>query len=125
MKSLRKLFVICLCAMSLCLTSCMGTNDTSYRGNYTETSVQLSRSNYKIIKKISAENSQTYVFGIGGFSYEAIRNNAIAELYNLADLKDNQAIINISVTTSTQLILGPIYMNRTAIATGYIIEFTD
>ena len=46
-------------------------------------------------------------------------------MYTKADLKNNQTIINATTTYSVSYIAGPVYMKKSAITRGYVIEFID
>ena len=89
----------------------------------TQTSVVLSQNNYRIVGETSGTSTSTYILGIGGLSKTALTSNSRADMYANAHLKDDQAIINVSTTVSYKVIAGPIYMQRIATTTGYIIEF--
>ena len=106
------------------LTGCAGLNQAHYVNNdVTQTSVVLSQNNYRIVGETSGTSTSTYILGIGGLSKTALTSNSRADMYANARLKDGQAIINVSTTVSYKVIAGPIYMQRIATTTGYIIEF--
>ena len=63
-----------------------------------------------------------YICGFGGVSQEALRSNAVAEMYNNAKLKGSQTIINVNITTSVKTIAG-VYTQKYVTARGQIIEF--
>lgn len=123
MKVIKFVFVVCVAVF---LASCAGLNTTNYVNNdVVQTSVVLAHNNYRILKEVSGMATSTYILGIGGLSQKALTNNSRTEMFRNANLKDGQAIINIATTVSNKMIVGPIYMQRSAITTGYIIEFTD
>ena len=106
-------------ATILALTSC-----ASYHSGTLQNSSSLSSANFSYIKKgIKGVKKCTYILGIGGLSKTALTSNSRADMYANAHLKDGQAIINVSTTVSYKVIAGPIYMQRIATTTGYIIEF--
>ena len=106
------------------LTGCACTNLSQHVNNdVTQTSVVLSQNNYRIVGETSGTSTSTYILGIGGLSKTALTSNSRADMYANAHLKDGQAIINVSTTVSYKVIAGPIYMQRIATTTGYIIEF--
>ena len=106
------------------LTGCAGLNQAQHVNNdVTQTSVVLSQNNYRIVGETSGTSTSTYILGIGGLSKTALTSNSRADMYANARLKDGQAIINVSTTVSYKVIAGPIYMQRIATTTGYIIEF--
>lgn len=117
-------FVMIVVSIGFTLSSCMGLNSTSYSNNPVSTTVNIRENNFKIVKQVEGEWTARYVFGIGGFSKKALTTNAIGEMYKNANLTGSQQIINITTTTSFKMIVGPIYMQRTVIARGFVIEFT-
>ena len=52
-------------------------------------------------------------------------NNAISDMYEKANLTGSQTIINVTTAVSVKQIVWGIYLQRTAVATGTIIEFTE
>lgn len=119
---MKKLIYI-LAIVPILLTSCMGLNTTPYVNNPITTSVDLSNGNFKVVKIVTGEVTGKYVFGIGGRSQKVLKSNAIAEMYKTADLQGSQAIVNVTVSTSTKSVLGALVLVRTATATGYVVEF--
>lgn len=119
MKRFTTLFVS-LVVVTL-LTGCSITSNPTKNVNLTQTNVVLQKDNYEIVKTVTAEVSQTYVFGIGGMSRQALRDNAIAELTEKANLKGSQALINVTVKSDVQFAF--IWAKRTFRAYGTVIEF--
>lgn len=117
-KSLKIAALACVAAM---FTGCAFTSHLTSNANITETSVQLSTNNYRVVKKVSGSASETYIFGIGGLSKSALAKNSYAEMVANADLKDNQAIINVSTSERTQNIV--VYTKREMTTSGVVIEF--
>lgn len=103
------------------LTGCSVTSNHTKNVNLTQTNVVLQKDNFKIVKTVSSEVSSTYVFGIGGLSKSALRDNAIADLTEKADLKGSQALINVTVKSDTQIVL--FWTKTTFRAYGTVIEF--
>ncbi len=103
------------------LTSC-NFNTTSYSNvDAVNTVVDLSNADYEILKTVEGFSKQTYVFGIGGLSQKSLVENAKADMYKNADLKNNEAIIYPSTTTSVSNYLGIVSIVR-AHAFGYKIK---
>lgn len=102
-------------------TGCSITSNPTKNINLTQTNVVLQKDNYEIVKTVTSEVSQTYVFGIGGMSKQALRDNAIAELTEKANLKGSQALINVTVKSDVQFAF--IWSKRTFRAYGTVIEF--
>lgn len=89
-----------------------------------QTNVVLNQKNYKVIGNVSGESKQCYVFGIGGLSKKSLRESAMSDMLQKADLKGGaRAIINANVHYKYQFYL--LWGKRKAIATGTIIEFTE
>lgn len=123
MKTFKRLCVIAVCATAL--VSCgLGTNLTSNQ-NSLQTNVVLQKNNYKVVKTITGEATATYIFGIGGLSARALRDNATATMIKNAKLDGKaQAVINTQVSVKTATIT-PLYMKKIATAQAQVIEFTE
>ena len=106
----------------LLMSSC-GINHTPYSNEPVTTQVNLKHANYRIVKQVDGFASANYVLGIGGLSKKSLEGNAIADMYQKAELVGNQQIINITTTQSVKVIL--IYVKRQICAHGYVIEFID
>lgn len=89
--------------------------------NLTQTTVELSAANYRVVGPVSGAAVNNYIFGIGGLSKSALANNSYAEMVKNANLKDNQAIIN--VTTVERVKAYVVYTKREMITSGIVIEF--
>ena len=113
-------------AMLLCVvamfTGCGMLNQLTTNVNMAETSVQLSTGNYKVVKNVSGAATETYILGIGGLSKTALAKNSYAEMVKNANLKDNQAIINVSTVENYKLYV--VYGVREMVTSGVVIEFT-
>ena len=121
-KTMKAIKFLCISLLAVLFSGCAGLNLTPYANDPVETKVILSESNYNIVKEVSGEWSATYIFGIGGLSKKALRNNAVSEMYKNAELKGNQQIINITTTHSVES-WALIYTKVRATAHGYVIEF--
>ena len=110
-----------LCAVVLTLTSCVSNNHlSSYSQDRTQ--VVLSTNNFRVVGTAEGTTMGIYICGFGGVSQEALRSNAVAEMYNNAKLKGSQTIINVNITTSVKTIAG-VYTQKYVTARGQIIEF--
>ena len=112
-------FVVAIIAIvsSSCSVSSYMTQNT----NVNQTNVVLREANFHIVKTVSADVSQTYVFGIGGISKRALKNNAVSELTKKAELTGSQALVNITLHEDFKTIL---FVNkRTIRAHGTVVEF--
>lgn len=111
------------------MSSCGFYSHLTGNQNQNQTSVVLKEANYRIVENISSEVSQTYILGIGGLRKQALKENAIDKMLNEAQQKNpelmsgSKAVINIT-TSETIRIITPIYIKRTIMAHGTVIEFT-
>ena len=118
--TMKKSGVLVLLLAVLCLTGC-GVSST-ISNNFTETQIVLSENNFEVVGQAYGEAKATYVFGIGGLSRKALRNNAIDELSKNANLKGAQTLTNVTTHFSVKMIT-PLYVELTCSATANIIEF--
>jgi hypothetical protein len=102
-------------------SSCIGTNHMNYNA-LSQTEVVLSQSNFNVVGTAEGSYSVSYIFGLGGTSKTAMRENAVQQMFKNANLRGSQTIINVSYSTSRRNILG-IYVEKTVTAYGTIIEF--
>ena len=102
-------------------TGCGVMNNMTTNANLTETSVNLSAANYHVVGTVSGSATETYVFGIGGLSKSALAKNSYADMVAKANLKDNQAIINVSTVENVKAYV--VYAKREMVTTGVVIEF--
>ena len=110
-------------AAVILLASCGVTSNLAFNANQNETNVVLSQKNYHVVKTVKAEVSASYIFGIGGLSKQALRNNVIAELTKEAGLTGSQALINVTVHNSSKMFL--VYNKLTYHAEATVIEFDE
>ena len=119
---MKKLFsFVAIFAVAMMLTGCGFTSNLSSNVNVVETSVVLSEANFNVVRNVSAEVASTYVFGIGGIGKKALKDVAVAELTEKANLVGSQALINVAVKSSIQNYF--IVNKVTFTATGTVIEF--
>ena len=119
MKTFVKVAIALVAA--LLLTSCGFSSHMTSNQNVNQTNVVLSQNNFHIVKTVDAKVSATYVFGIGGIGKKALHNNAIAELTKKAELTGSQALVNVTVKTTTKVIF--FVVKTTLYAEGTVIEF--
>lgn len=119
--------ILLLCSLfMLLMTSCMGTASNLIKNqNQNQTSVVLSKNNYKIIGQAKGEVSTRYVLCFGGMQKKNLEANAIAEMTKSANLKGSQALINVNVRESNRIWVGGIIREVYCIATATVIEFTE
>ncbi len=110
-------------ALTLMCSSCGISRSATSNTNLTQTEVQLTKKNFKVIGTVTGESTQNYWLGIGGMSKKSMDESAISDMYQKANLKGSQAIINTNVSHKNKMVL--IYTQAKAIATGTVIEFVD
>lgn len=121
MKKYLFLFVVCI---ALLCTSCGFSRSATGNTNVTQTEVVLAKKNYKVIGTVRGESNQHYILGFGGLSKQSLKQAAMSDMYNSADLMGkSRAIINVNVAYKNAFYL--VYWHTTAIATGTVIEFTE
>lgn len=121
---MKKSLIACVAAVSLLLTSCGIHIEPTSNSNVIQTGVVLSQNNFRIVRMVSAETCQTYILGIGGLSKESLAESTMAKMYQKANLKGSEAIINTNISIKTES-YGFVYTKKRAIATGTVIEFFD
>lgn len=114
-------FILISVISGLLLSGCGMSSNLSQNINQNQTSVVLSQANFHIVKTVRAEVSASYFLGIGGLTKKALRNNAVAELTKKADLVGSQALVNVTVKSSSKFIF--IFSKTTFYAEGTVIEF--
>ena len=110
-----------LCFAVVMFTSCLGTNKMTYN-TLNQTEGVLTQNNFNVVGTAEGSYSVSYIFGLGGTSRSAVRENAVQQMYKNANLRGSQTIINVSYSTARRNILG-IYVEKTVTAYGTIIEF--
>lgn len=118
---MKKLFSSLLVGMLL--TGCGITQHLTHNQNITQTEILLTSNNYRIVTTVEGTAEATHIFGIGGLSRRALKENAYADMVKNAKLHGSQAIININTTEKRQCIL--IYTHRKVITRGTVIEFLN
>lgn len=110
-------------AAVLILASCGMSQNLTTNVNLNQTNVVLSEKNFHVVKTVKAEVSSKYFLGIGGLSKKALRDNAVAELTQKANLTGSQALINVTVKKSARQVL--VFGKTTVYAEGTVIEFDE
>lgn len=120
-----KKFHIFMAAISAVLfTSCSGLHTLTQPNIANSPEVKFSQNNFHVVKQVSSSASSTYIFGIGGLSQKALRQNAIADMITKANLTGSQTVINITTKVSRRMIT-PIYIKSTVTAQGTVVEFDN
>lgn len=120
---MKKFLLTCTACFALLLTSCGISRQNTSNTNLTQTEVQLTKKNFKVIGTVSGCSTQNYWLGFGGMSRQSMYETAISDMYQNANLTGSQVIINTNVSYKNKFVL--IYSQAKAIATGTIIEFTE
>ena len=115
--------LLAIAALMFGLTSCGVTHHMVSNHNIAQTQLVLSCDNFRVVGDVEGRAAATYVFGIGGLSKRAVRENAIADMYRNAHLTGAQAVNNI--TTTVKVRMYPFVVKYEYIASGQIIEFTE
>ena len=119
---MKNLFYISLIALAGFLSSCATSMDATHNQNQLQTSVVLTQNNYQIVGTVRGESKQCYVLGIGGLSKHSLRESAMSDMMQKADLKGGaKAIINTNIQYKNQCYV--FWGKKKAIAQGTIIEF--
>ena len=119
---MKRFFAIFAAAfVAVILTSCGMSSYMTSNVNVNQTNVVLQEDNFHVVRNVSAEVSQTYVFGIGGLSKRALKDNAVSELTEKAHLTGSQALVNVTMKEDFQTVL--FWSKRTVRAQGTVIEF--
>ena len=107
------------------LSSC-GVNSgimNQYSVNGANTNVVLQKKNFKVIENVSGDATDTYWFFIGGFKQTLVAK-AKQNMIEKAKLEGtSKAIINVTLEEHNKLMF--IYIKRTVIVHGTVIEFTE
>jgi len=119
---MKTLKFILLAASAILFASCAVNKNTSEPVTI-PVSVGVNQNNFHFVKMVQAEESATYVFGIGGLSKKAMTQNAVAKMIEEANLSGSQTICNITARTSMKFIVAPIFTKVTVTAVGQVIEF--
>ncbi len=91
--------------------------------NGTNTNVVLQKNNFKVIENVSGEATDTYWFFIGGFKQTLVAK-AKQNMIEKAKLEGtSKAIINVTLEEHSKLMF--IYVKRTVIVHGTVIEFKE
>lgn len=120
-----KKFNIFMAAISAVLfTSCAGMHTLTQPNIANSPEVKFSQNNFHVVKQVSSSASATYIFGIGGLSQKALRQNAIADMITKSNLTGSQTVINVTTKVSRRMIT-PIYIKSTVTAQGTVVEFDN
>ncbi|WP_395063366.1 DUF6567 family protein [Flavobacterium sp.] len=118
--------VLCFLVLSLMflITSCGGSASVMGNGNLSQTNVELTKKNFKIVRKVSGESSNKYICGIGGSANRALLEKAKNNMMENANLKDSQAVVYITYDKHINGFF-PFYSKITITCSAYLVEFTE
>lgn len=117
------LFVAAIAAAGL-LSSCATSMHLTTNHNVTQTNVDLSQKNYRVIGTVEGSATISRVLGIGGVSKKAIKDNAYANMVKNAKLSGSQAIVNTTTEVKNRGVV-PFYVKTVVTTTGQVVEFTE
>ena len=119
---MKKFNLFAVLVMTAVLLTGCGMNQAPVQNYPAFTEVQLNQNNFRIVGEAYGYSRQVYVFGIGGLSKKSLKENAIMDMYEKANLTGSQAIVNITSAISTSMV-GYFYSSKRVVARGTIIEF--
>ena len=106
---------------AILFTGCSGVHSLTQAPIANSPVVTLNQNNFKVVKHVESSATTVRVFGIGGLSKSALAKNSYADMVAKANLKDNQAIINVSTVENVKAYV--VYAKREMVTTGVVIEF--
>jgi hypothetical protein len=110
---LKSLFVVLTCIV---VSSC-----AVHSGNMAS-SGSLSAANFSYVKKgIKGEAKVTYVLAFGGLAKKSLIDKAKQQMLESYDLKDNQALSNLTVNYKSSFF--PFYRTVRCIVTADVVQF--
>jgi hypothetical protein len=116
MKKQSYISLIALALIAL-LSSC------AMHQGYIVSSAALSSNNFIYVKDgVKGTATATYVFGMGGLSKEGLVDAAKQDMLSTNPLRDNQALVNLTVNWKKSFVL-PFAITHRCTITGDIVEF--
>ena len=77
---MKKLVLLAsLCFAVVMFTSCLGTNKMTYN-SLSQTEVVLAQNNFNVVGSAEGSYTVSYIFGLGGTSRSAVRENSVQQL---------------------------------------------
>lgn len=119
---MKKIFIPFLTIAIVAMTGCASTAHLASNSSVNMTNVQLSQSNFEVVKTVKKQASQTYIFGIGGLSRQALQANSYADMLKEANLQGSQALVNVQTEVKSRII-APFYVKKTITTIGQVVEF--
>lgn len=107
------LILLALCVLSSC----------AIHQGYITNSAALTSNNFSYVHLDAYGMAQArYIFGIGGLNHSALVDYAKRDLLSKTPLRDNQALVNLSVNWKSTVIL-PFWVSVQCTVTADIVEF--
>jgi hypothetical protein len=104
------------------LSSCATHAGLTSNANVNNTTVELSKANYKIVQYVSGSSSAHYLFGLGGMQKSALIESARIKMLSHSDMMDKpRAIINETVEIQRSSVL--FFSEYKITVSAFIIEF--
>ncbi len=121
---MKKIFYAAAIVAAGLMTSCASSAYLTTNRNVSQTNVELSQKNYRVIGTVEGSSKVGRVLGIGGLSREAIKANAYADMVKNAKLTGSQAIINTTIDMKQRGVF-PFYWKTVVTSHGQVVEFTE
>ncbi len=119
---MKRIHLLALVLVAMLASSCVGTHIMTKAPIANAPTVELKQNNFHIVKHVTASETCRYICGFGGYSRAKMRENAIAEMIQNANLEGSQAVVNI-VTRENVRMFTPFYIERTVTVHGTVVEF--
>ena len=105
--------------ISLTFLGCVSTHS----GLIAPANVQLTNSNFVLVKTIDGFSAATYVFGIGGYDRSGLIKEAKKRMYSEHNFKKSQIITNVTLDEKRTWILAPIVYQKSIFISADVIQF--
>lgn len=115
-------FILMAVLSAILFTGCAGIHSLTQTPIANSPVVTLDQDNFHVVKHVEAKAVTTRIFGIGGLSRRALKQNAVADMMKAAQLTGSQAVINVTTKMST-VIWTPIFVKTVVTAYGTVVEF--
>lgn len=86
-------------------------------------SASINKPNFKIVKTVTGYAETEHVLAFGGLNSQGLTNEAKANLYQNANLKDNQTIANVAVDSKTTFLFFYLYWKEQVYVSADVVEF--
>jgi len=86
-------------------------------------SASINKPNFKIVKTVTGYAETEHVLAFGGLNSHGLTNEAKANLYQNAKLKDNQTIANVAVDSKTTFLFFYLYWKEQVYVSADVVEF--